>query len=97
MANVNDIENTRDNAAGLAKMAELLGYGRDEIDQLRLENGAYASSLLAFFDDNPGAVEAVVNFVLDNGKDRDGNDLEEDDDEEDNADTMEPQNPFNGS
>lgn len=50
----------------LCKMAELMGYkdsGRFAINQLQCNNGAFVSSLLRFFEDNPGAVEAVHEWV----------------------------------
>lgn len=53
----------------LCKMAELMGYkdsGRFAINQLQCNNGAFVSSLLRFFEDNPGAVEAVHEFVRKN-------------------------------
>lgn len=49
----------------LCKLAEMLGYGRP-FGQLQCSNGAYVSSLLDFFDDNPGAMEAIHSFILDN-------------------------------
>lgn len=66
-------------AQDLCKLVEMLGY-RGPIDQLACSNGAYVSSLLAFFDDNPGAMEAVQEFIKDN---IDGYELDEEDDEED--------------
>lgn len=48
---------------GLCKLAELIGYNQGHLSQLQCNNGAFVSSLLAFFDDNPGAIEAVQEFV----------------------------------
>lgn len=49
-------------AADLCALVELIGYKRRD-SQLRCANGAFASSLLAFLDDNPAAVEAVQEFI----------------------------------
>lgn len=53
----------------LCKLAELMGYrdtGRFAINQLQCNNGAFVSSLLRFFEDNSGAVEAVHEWVREN-------------------------------
>jgi hypothetical protein len=50
----------------LCLLAEKLGYGRGRIQQLQCNNGAFVSSLLEFFDDNPGAMEALVEWVAEN-------------------------------
>jgi len=60
----------------LCKLVEGLGYNT-EPRQLQCNNGAYVSSLLHFFDDNPGAMEALQEWVLENS------DLEEGEEEED--------------
>ena len=49
----------------LCKLAELIGYKRP-YGQLQCNNGAFVSSLLDFFDDNPGAMEAVQTFIIEN-------------------------------
>jgi hypothetical protein len=57
--------------ADLCKMAELMGYkesGGFAINQLQCSNGAFVSSLLRFFEDNPGAIEAVHDWVHKNYK-----------------------------
>lgn len=70
MATIRDIENLNlYRSDELCKLAEMLGYldkGRFAINQLQCNNGAYASSLLSFFDDNPGAMEAVREWVVEN-------------------------------
>jgi hypothetical protein len=78
MANRKEIENIRPDKSteGLALMARKLGY-RSRFGQLQFDNGASVSDLMEFFDDNPGAVEAVIEWVLDEGRDRDGNALED--------------------
>ena len=54
------------NSEDLCKLAELIGYNQGRLSQLQCNNGAFVSSLLAFFDDNPGAIEAVQQFVVEN-------------------------------
>jgi hypothetical protein len=66
MATKSDIENALiRNADDLCKLAEMLGYG-EKWGQLQCSNGAFVSSLLSFFNDNPGAIEAVHGFVMQN-------------------------------
>ncbi len=75
---------------GLCKLAELIGYNQGHFSQMQCNNGAFVSSLLAFFDDNPGAIEAVQEFVaksidfydLDDELFEDEDDEEEDEEEE---------------
>lgn len=57
-------ENQLRNSADLCKLVETLGYKGAVINQLQLSNGAFVSSLLAFFDDNPGAIEAVADWAF---------------------------------
>lgn len=70
MATIQEVQDMRlDNSEDLCELAELLGYkqqGRFAINQLQCKNGAFASSLLNFFDDNPDAIEAVRDWVLQN-------------------------------
>lgn len=72
-------------AQDLCALAERLGY-RGRLEQLQNSNGSFVSNLTAFFDDNPGAIEAVVTWVLETGRTRDGSEipdeLPEDADEE---------------
>lgn len=49
----------------LCSFIEKFGY-RKEPKQLQCKNGAYVSSLLHFFADNPGAMEAIQQFIVDN-------------------------------
>lgn len=80
MATTKEVENlTLRNSDDLCKLAEMLGYGDSRFGQLQCNNGAFVSSLLNFFNDNPGAIEAVHQFVLDN---IDSYDLEEDEEED---------------
>lgn len=77
------IENMRmRKSEDLCKLAEMLGY-RSEPYQLQCNNGAYVSSLLHFLDDNPGALEAIQNWILENEA---AWDIEEDEDEEEEID-----------
>lgn len=66
MATRKSIENLRINKSDdLCKMAEDLGYKRPW-GQLQCNNGAFVSSLLDFLDDNPGAMEAIQEWALEN-------------------------------
>lgn len=49
----------------LCLLVERLGYGGFP-HQLMNANGSHVSSLLNFFDDNPGALEAVQTWILEN-------------------------------
>lgn len=89
-----DVENCKHTYQDLALLARKLGYKRDW-GQLDLGNGATASDLFDFFEDNPGAIEAVLNWLLEQGCDSDGNriedpdDTDEEEDEEEEDDTEE--------
>lgn len=57
--------------------------GNPAIKQLQFDNGAYVSSILEFMEDNPGLVDAMVEWIVDNYEEEieaDGN-LEEDHEE----------------
>lgn len=72
--NRNEVENLRlRKSDDLVKLAADLGYDTYP-NQLQCNNGAHVSGLLNFFDDNPGALEAVQEWILNNS------DLDEDDD-----------------
>jgi hypothetical protein len=84
MATKSDIENAFiRNADDLCTLAEMLGYGSSRFGQLQCNNGAFVSSLLDFFNDNPGAIEAVHTFVMEN---IDSYDLDEEEEEEEELD-----------
>ncbi len=85
MANRKDIENTKHTVEGLAEMAVALGY-KSCFNQLTLRNGHSVSDILEFFEDNPGAVEAVIEWVLEKGCNSDGSSLEEEDDSDEDED-----------
>lgn len=83
MATTKEVENiSLRKSDDLCKLAEMLGYKRGRGDQLQCNNGAFVSSLLDFFDDNPGAIEAVHSFVMENIA---GYDLEEEEEEDEEA------------
>ena len=90
MATKNEIKNlTLRNSYDLCKLAEMLGYG-DKFGQLQCNNGPFVSSLLNFFNDNPGAIAAVHEFVMENidcyetvEKEKEKEEVEEEIDEDD--------------
>lgn len=77
-----EVENTDQTVEGLCNLANQLGY-RDPMRQLINHDGSCIGDFLYFLEDNPGACEAIINFVLDHGHDYDGNPLEDEEDEED--------------
>lgn len=60
----------------LVKLAADLGYDTYP-QQLICNNGAAVSGLLNFFDDNPGAMQAVMDWVNDNYDEDECDDEEE--------------------
>jgi hypothetical protein len=68
----------------LAKLVRLLGH-KDFQSYGMFENGAAAGDILTFLEENPGAIEALYNWVDENYSDELGAlvDEEEDDEEED--------------
>ena len=65
MATKHEIENlTLNKAQDLCKLAEMIGYGRGSMGQLQNNNGSFVSSLCDFFDDNPGAMEVVAEWIM---------------------------------
>lgn len=81
MAKRSEIEDTRQTAEGIALMAKKLGYG-GPWGQLTFPNGASATDLIEFLNDNPGACAAIVEWVLEHVCDSDGNELEDEDEDE---------------
>lgn len=73
-----EIENTRSTYKGLCGLAKKLGYG-GRWQQLLNDDGTSATNLIEFFEDNPGACEVVVDWVIEHA---DSFDKIEDDDEE---------------
>lgn len=84
MTTKTEIEGTQHSAQGIAQLAKDLGYS-EQWEQLYFQNGASATNLIEFLDDNPGACEAIVQWVLDHGCFRDGEEIPDNDecDEED--------------
>lgn len=94
---VTKIENMRlQKSEDLCKLVELIGYrqkGRFAINQLQCNNGAYVSSLTHFFDDNPGAMEAIAQFIIEH---IDGYELDEEltmDEEDDDGESEDENAP----
>lgn len=59
-----EIENTRRTVNGLCGLARKLDY-KDPLYQLTNSDGTCVGDLLIFFEDNPGAVEAVIEWAAD--------------------------------
>ncbi len=78
---VKDLENIKQTQEGLCKLAALLGY-KDPFYQLQNNDGTVVGDLLEFLDDNPGACEAVIEWVRDNSTAFGIKDDDEEDDEE---------------
>jgi len=74
MATIAEVGNTKHTVKGLCKLARQLGY-KDPCFQLMNDDGTVVGDMLYFFEDNPGAIEAVVNWVLEHY------DLEEEEEE----------------
>ena len=79
------IEDLKSTVEGLCRMARLLGY-KDPCYQLMNNDGSCVGDLLYFFEDNQGAVEAVFEWVLSEGRDSNCEPFEDDDEEEDEED-----------
>ena len=79
-----EIENLSEHSGSktAAALAYLLGYGRGTCAQLHMgcrtkgAEGASATALFDFLDDNPGVVEKMVEWVLEEGCDSEGNELD---------------------
>lgn len=63
--------------SNLCKLVSLLGY-RDPFQQGQLSDGGCFGDLICFLEDNPGAMEAVVDWIRENHDEE----IEEDDEEE---------------
>lgn len=79
--NSSDILDTRDTVKGLCKLASKLGY-KDPCHQLANSDGSVVGDLLCFFEDNPGACQAVIDWTYDHAKSILADDYEEDEDED---------------
>ena len=83
--NRNQAQRNIRNSNDLCAFVEELGYrdSGNHFAQLQLHNGAHASSLLNFFDDNPGAIEAIQEWLLNTSHvDEECEEVDEDDLEE---------------
>lgn len=71
--NRNELENRMIRTSDdLCEIAAELGYDTAP-QQLACENGSHVSGLMNFFDDNPGAMEAVMEWLLDSSLIEDNN------------------------
>jgi len=88
--NRKEVENLRlRKSDDLVKLAADLGYDSAP-QQLQCNNGAHVSGLLNFFDDNPGAMEVLQEWILENyGLGEDVEDEEEESEEGYIHDSME--------
>lgn len=78
MATIKELKKINPRTADdLCKIAEILGYRRRTGGQLTCRNGAQVTSLIDFLNDNPGLIEAMMNWTFDNVI------LEDDDDDDD--------------
>lgn len=69
----------------LCLLVRKLGY-RGVADQLLIGNGAAVSDLIEFLEDNQGAIEVIVQWIVDEGCHRDGEPIDdEEEEEEENA------------
>lgn len=82
MATRKQIEDTRSTVEGLCTLARQLGY-KDPCYQLQNRDGSVVGDMLYFFEDNPGAIEAVIEWVLENNPNGGVDDDEDEDDEDD--------------
>jgi len=81
-----EVEDTRQTIKGLALLARKLGY-KDSMYQLQLDSNCSVGDILEFFEDNPGAIGAVVEWVLANNDSlTDEDDAEEGDEDGDDED-----------
>jgi hypothetical protein len=76
MATRREVESIKSDTNGLCKLARILGY-KDPCSQLINSDGSVVGDLLYFLEDNPGACEAIVDWVLENS------DLEEEEEDSD--------------
>lgn len=80
MATIQDIQKLRFNTKGICRLAKALGY--DGSLGPTFSDGTSLGSLVEFFDDNPGACEAVLEWAQENC-DLDDEEGDEDEDEDD--------------
>lgn len=63
MITTTEVEDTKHTIEGFALVCRKLGY-KSEFGQLDFGNGTTASDVFEFFEDNPGAIEALLNWVV---------------------------------
>lgn len=76
-----EVEETKQTIKGLCGLARKLGY-RDPFSQLINDDGSVVGDLLEFLEDNPGACEAILEWVLDEGCHRDGSPINDEEEED---------------
>ena len=77
-----DIPHTRLTVEGLCKLANKLGYN-DPLRQLINRDGSAVGDLLYFLEDNPGAIEALIDWIYEESETAQWEvEPEEEDDEE---------------
>lgn len=65
MVTLNEIYDSRDTVEEFALICKKLGY-QSKFTQLDFNNGASATNLFDFFSDNPGAISALKDWIIDN-------------------------------
>lgn len=58
-----ELQDARQDYVGLCGVASKLGYGNGPLQQLMNSDGTSATNLIEFFEDNPGAVQAVFEWI----------------------------------
>lgn len=82
-ANKNKVYNMegRTGVKNLCKFIRTLGY-KDPNYSMQLSHDACVGDLLEFLQDNPGAIEAIIDFVDDNAEVYPNEDGDDDDDDD---------------
>jgi hypothetical protein len=76
------MKNYKSSVSGLCNMARDLGY-KDPCSQLINRDGSCVGDFLVFLEDNPGAIEAVFEWAMENHDMDSDEDEDEDEDEND--------------
>lgn len=58
-----DIEDLPQTVSGLCNLARRAGY-KDPLYRLQNRDGSFIGDLLLFFEDNPGAIEAIYDWSM---------------------------------
>lgn len=72
-----DILNTRKNFKALCNLARKLGYN-DPYRLLINNDGSCVGDLIKFFEDNPGAIETIIEWAAEHLGEEDSENLDED-------------------